>query len=210
MPELPDIVVYVESLDARIVGQRLRRVRLLSPFLLRTAVPPMADIDGKRVIGVQRLGKRIVIALETDLFLVLHLMIAGRLRWLEGGSKPPGRITLALFEFDHGTLAFTEAGSKRRASLQLVEGTAALAAFDMGGLEIAHADAATFRERLMTAHGKYGQPCPTCGAPIQRIVYAENETNYCARCQTGGTVLADRALSRLLKASWPRSINELG
>jgi formamidopyrimidine-DNA glycosylase len=294
MPELPDVVIYVESLEARIVGQRLERIRLLNPFVLRTAVPPLASADGKRVVTVQRLGKRIVIALETDLFLVLHLMIAGRLRWLERGSKPPGRITLALFEFEHGTLAFTEAGTKRRASLHLVEGVAALAAFDMGGLEIASSDAATFRDRLqrenhtlkraltdphlfsgignaysdeilhrarlspialtqklsddevlrlhvatrdvlaewtvrlrtaaadgfpekvtafrpeMAAHGKFGQPCPVCGAPIQRIVYAENETNYCARCQTGGTVLADRALSRLLKASWPRSIDEQG
>jgi formamidopyrimidine-DNA glycosylase len=294
MPELPDVVVYIESLEARIVGQRLERIRLLNPFVLRTAVPPLASADGKRVVAVRRLGKRIVIALETDLFLVLHLMIAGRLRWLERGSKPPGRITLALFEFDHGTLAFTEAGTKRRASLHLVEGVAALADFEMGGLEIADADAATFRDRLqrenhtlkraltdphlfsgignaysdeilhrarlspialtqklsddeilrlhvatrdvlaewtarlrtqsagdfpekvtafrpeMAAHGKFGQPCPVCGAPIQRIVYAENETNYCARCQTGGTVLADRALSRLLKASWPRSIDEQG
>ena len=294
MPELPDVVVYVESLEARIVGQHLLRVRQLNPFLLRTAVPPLSACDGRRVTGVSRLGKRIVIALDPDLHLVLHLMIAGRLRWLEGGAKPPPRITLALFEFDHGALAFTEAGTKRRASLHLVEGKAALAAFDMGGLEIADADAASFRERLqrenhtlkraltdphlfsgignaysdeilhrarlspialtrkldadeverlrvatnsvltewtarlraeaaggfpsivtafrpqMAAHGRFGQPCPVCGAPIQRIVYADNETNYCARCQTGGTVLADRALSRLLKASWPRSIDEQG
>ena len=294
MPELPDVVVYVESLEARIVGQRLLHIRLLNPFLLRTAVPPLSACEGRHVTGVRRLGKRIVIALDADLILVLHLMIAGRLRWLERGAKPPGRITLALFEFERGALAFTEAGSKRRASLHLVEGEAALAAFDMGGLEIADASAASFRERLqrenhtlkraltdphlfsgignaysdeilhrarlspialtqkldadeierlraatdsvltewtarlraeaaggfpekvtafrpqMAAHGRFGQPCPACGAPIQRIVYAENETNYCARCQTGGTVLADRALSRLLKASWPRSIDELG
>ena len=294
MPELPDVVVYVERLEARIVGQRLERIRLLNPFVLRSVVPPLASADGKRVLAVQRMGKRIVIALASDHFLVMHLMIAGRLRWLERGSKPPGRITLALFEFDHGTLAFTEAGTKRRASLHLVEGVAALAAFDMGGLEIANTDAAAFGDRLqrenhtlkraltdphlfsgignaysdeilhrarlspialtqkladdeimrlhvatrdvlaewtarlraaaadgfpekvtafrpeMAAHGKFGQPCPVCGAPIQRIVYAENETNYCARCQTGGTVLADRAMSRLLKASWPRSIDELG
>ncbi|MEO8740060.1 MAG: DNA-formamidopyrimidine glycosylase family protein [Casimicrobiaceae bacterium] len=294
MPELPDVVVYVENLQTRIVRKRLDRIRLQNPFLLRTAVPPLTSVDGKRVVAVQRLGKRIVIALESGLFLVLHLMIAGRLRWFERGIKPPGRITLAAVEFENGTLAFTEAGTKRRASLHLVEGAAALAAFDMGGLEIATTDAASFRERLqrenhtlkraltdphlfsgignaysdeilhrarlspialtqklgadealrlhvatnevlaewtarlraqaagafpdkvtafqaqMAAHGKFGQPCPVCGAPIQRIVYADNETNYCARCQTGGTVLADRALSRLLKSSWPRSIDELG
>jgi formamidopyrimidine-DNA glycosylase len=294
MPELPDVVVYVESLEARIAGQRVEQVRALNPFLLRTATPPLAAVDGKRVTGVQRLGKRIVIALETDLFLVLHLMIAGRLRWLELGAKPPARITLALFQFATGMLAFTEAGTKRRASLHVVQGRDALAAFDMGGLETIDADLAAFAERLrrenhtlkraltdprlfsgignaysdeilhrarlspialtqklddeeiarlhaatravlaewtarlraeaaggfphnvtafrpqMAAHGKFGQPCPVCAAPIQRIVYAENETNYCARCQTGGTVLADRALSRLLKASWPRSIDELG
>jgi len=294
MPELPDVVVYVESLEARIAGQRVEQVRALNPFLLRTATPPLAAVNGKRVAGVRRLGKRIVIAFETDLFLVLHLMIAGRLRWLELGAKPPARITLALFQFATGMLAFTEAGTKRRASLHVVQGRDALAAFDMGGLETIDADLAAFAERLrrenhtlkraltdprlfsgignaysdeilhrarlspialtqklddeeiarlhaatravlaewtgrlraeaaggfphnvtafrpqMAAHGKFGQPCPVCAAPIQRIVYAENETNYCARCQTGGTVLADRALSRLLKASWPRSIDELG
>ena len=244
--------------------------------------------------AVRRLGKRIVIALESDLFLVMHLMIAGRLRWLEAGKKPPGRITLALVDFTTGTLAFTEAGTKKRASLHLVQGEAALAAFDLGGLEVEDAGIDAFRARLvrenhtlkraltdprlfsgignaysdeilhrarlspiamtrkltseeiarlhgavreflaewtarlrteaglgfpagvtafrpeMAVHGKYGQPCPVCGAPVQRIVYAENETNYCARCQTGGTILADRALSRLLKSSWPRSIDELG
>ena len=293
MPELPDVVVYVESLEARIVGQRLERIRLLSPFILRTAVPPLAAVDGRRVVAVKRLGKRIVISLEGGLFLVLHLMIAGRLRWLARGAKPPGRITLALFDFDQGTLAFTEAGTKRRASLHLVEGVAALAAFDTGGLEIADADAASFRDRLqrenhtlkraltdphlfsgignaysdeilhrarlspiamtqklgddeidrlrvatrevleewtarlraqaaggfpekvtafrpeMAAHGKFGQPCPVCGAPIQRIVYGEHETNYCARCQTGGRLLMDRALSRLLREDWPRTLEEL-
>jgi formamidopyrimidine-DNA glycosylase len=294
MPELPDVVVYVESLAARVVGQRLERVRLISAFVLRTAVPPLSAAEGRRVQGVNRLGKRIVLALEADLFLVVHLMIAGRLRWLERGDKPPVRITLALLEFTAGTLAFTEAGTKKRASLHLVQGEAALAAFDLGGLEVAEAGIEAFRERLlrenhtlkraltdprlfsgignaysdeilhrarmspialthklaageiarlhqstrevlaewtarlredagagfpakvtafrpeMAVHGKYGQPCPVCGAPIQRIVYAENETNYCARCQTGGAILADRALSRLLKASWPRSIDELG
>jgi formamidopyrimidine-DNA glycosylase len=293
MPELPDVVVYVENLAARVVGQRLERVRLISSFVLRTAVPPLSTVEGRQVEGVNRLGKRIVLALEAKLFLVVHLMIAGRLRWLECGDKPPARITLALLEFTSGTLAFTEAGTKKRASLHLVQGEA-LSAFDMGGLEVADAGFEAFRERLlrenhtlkraltdprlfsgignaysdeilhrarlspialtgklvpeqiarlheaaravlaewtahlraeagagfpanvtafrpeMAVHGKYGQPCPVCAAPVQRIVYAENETNYCARCQTGGTILADRALSRLLKSSWPRSIDALG
>ncbi len=294
MPELPDVVVYVEHLAARIVGQRLARIRVLNPFLLRTAEPPLSAVEGLCVVGVRRLGKRIVVALEGEFYLVLHLMIAGRLRWLEEGAKPPGRITLALLEFGTGTLAFTEAGTKRRASLHVVHGESALAAFDKGGLETLDADLSDFRERLqrenhtlkraltdpqlfsgignaysdeilhrarlspialtqklapanierlhaatrsilaewtarlrtdsgaefprnvtafrpeMAVHGKFGQPCPDCGAPVQRIVYAENETNYCARCQTGGTILADRAMSRLLKSSWPRSIDELG
>ena len=294
MPELPDVVVYTESLRTHIVGQRLERIRLISLFVLRTALPPITDAEGKRVTGVRRLGKRIVLALEDELFLVLHLMIAGRLRWLAHGAKPPARITLALLEFANGTLAFTEAGTKRRASLHLVRGEASLASFDMGGLEAIDSDLNSFRERLlrenhtlkraltdprlfsgignaysdeilhrarlspialthklapaeverlhvatrsvlaewterlreqaaggfpekvtafrpeMAVHGRFGAPCPVCGAPVQRIVYAENETNYCARCQTGGTILADRALSRLLKASWPRSIDELG
>ena len=294
MPELPDVVVYVESLDRRIAGQRLDRVRLISPFVLRTVVPPLAAAEGRRVAAVHRLGKRIVICLEAELFLVLHLMIAGRLRWLERGKKLPARITLASFEFATGAVAFTEAGTKKRASLHVVQGEAALAAFDMGGLDIASSNLAAFRERLlrenhtlkraltdprlfsgignaysdeilhrarlspialtqklspeeiarlhgaarevlaewtvrlraetgedfpagvtafrpeMAVHGKFRQPCPVCGASVQRIVYAENETNYCARCQTGGMILADRALSRLLKSSWPRSIDELG
>ena len=294
MPELPDVEVYVESLATRIRGAPLERVRLLSPFVLRTAVPPLSEAEGKRVTAVRRMGKRIVLALDNDIFLVLHLMIAGRLRWLERGEKPPGRITLATFDFPSGTLAFTEAGSKKRASLHVVRGQDSLAPFDMGGLEVGSASLEAFRERLLSAnhtlkraltdprlfsgvgnaysdeilhraklspiamtlklkpeeierlyratrevlaewtarlreqtgtafprevtafrpemavHGKYGEPCPVCGAPVQRIVYAENETNYCARCQTGGTVLADRSLSRLLKSSWPRSIDELG
>ena len=294
MPELPDVVVYVESLDRRIAGQRLDHVRLISPFVLRTVVPPLAAAEGRRVDTVRRLGKRIVICLEAELFLVLHLMIAGRLRWLERGQKLPARITLASFEFATGTVAFTEAGTKKRASLHVVQGEAALAAFDMGGLDVAGTGLAAFRERLlrenhtlkraltdprlfsgignaysdeilhrarlspitltqklspeeiarlhgaarevlaewtvrlraetgedfpagvtafrpeMAVHGKFRQPCPVCGAPVQRIVYAENETNYCARCQTGGAILADRALSRLLKSTWPRSIDELG
>ena len=293
MPELPDVVVYLEALEARIVGRWLERVRILSPFLLRTAAPPISAADGKQVVALRRVGKRIVIALEGDLFLVLHLMIAGRLRWLGPKEKPPGRITLALFDFDSGTLAFTEAGTKRRASLHLVQGDEALRQFDLGGLEVLDADLAAFAQRLkaenhtlkraltdphifsgignaysdeilhraqlspialtaslgepevarlfdatrstlndwidrlrgeagtkfpekvtafregMAVHGRYGQPCPVCGAPVQRIVYAENETNYCARCQTGGKVLADRALSRLLHKSWPRNLDEL-
>jgi formamidopyrimidine-DNA glycosylase len=294
MPELPDVVVYVESLAARVVGSKLERVSLVSPFVLRTAVPPISAAEGRTVIGVQRLGKRIVLGLEGEFFLVLHLMIAGRLRWLEPGERPPARITLALFDFPRGSLAFTEAGTKKRASLHLVQGEVALREFDLGGLEPGDASLEAFRERLLSAnhtlkrsltdprlfsgignaysdeilhrarlspiamtaklkpdeierlhravrevlaqwtarlraeaggrvptgvtafrsemavHGKFGQPCPVCGAPVQRIVYAENETNYCARCQTGGTILADRALSRLLKSSWPRSIDELG
>jgi len=294
MPELPDVTVYVEALERRIVGRRLAEIRLNSPFVLRTVAPLLAEAQGRRVIGVRRLGKRIVIALEGELFLVLHLMIAGRLRWLLPGAKPPARITLATFAFDNGVLAFTEAGTRKRASLHAVQGAAALAEFDRGGVELDSIDAAGFAARLklenhtlkraltdprlfsgignaysdeilhrarlsplalthklsaedsqrlfasakavlsewterlrreagenfpegvtafrreMAVHGRFGKPCPDCGAPVQRIVYADNETNYCASCQTGGTVLADRALSRLLKASWPRSIDELG
>jgi formamidopyrimidine-DNA glycosylase len=294
MPELPDIVVYIEALDQRILGRRLERVRISSPFLLRTALPPISAAAGKQVTGLRRVGKRIVVGLEDDLFLVLHLMVAGRLRWLGPKDKPPGRITLALFDFDSGKLAFTEAGTKRRASLHLVQGEAALQQFDMGGLEVLQADLASFAQRLksenhtlkraltdphifsgignaysdeilhrarlspvalsanlgaeeisrlfdatrsvltdwtdrlrgeavekfpekvtafregMAVHGRFGQPCPVCGAPVQRIVHAENETNYCARCQTGGKLLADRALSRLLHKSWPKNLDELG
>jgi len=293
MPELPDIVVYLEALDRRIVGSRLARVRILTPFLLRTAVPPVSAAEGKTVVSLDRIGKRIVIGLDGELFLVLHLMIAGRLRWLGAKDKPPSRITLALLEFDGGTLAVTEAGTKRRASLHLVQGKAALRQFDVGGLDVLVADLDEFAQRLtaenhtlkraltdphifsgignaysdeilhraklspvaltanlgdeevsrlfdavrvtlrdwterlradagakfpekvtafregMAVHGRFGQPCPVCGAPVQRIVYAENETNYCARCQTGGKVLADRALSRLLHKSWPRNLDEL-
>ena len=295
MPELPDLTVYLESLESRIANRRLLRVVPLNPFFLRTAVPPLAGAEGRTVQGLRRLGKRIVIELEGELYLVVHLMIAGRLRWYdEPDDKPPKRIALALLEFESGTLAVTEAGTKRRASLHLVQGRPALDAMDPGGIEIFHSSLEQFRrallsenhtlkraltdphlfsgignaysdeilhraklspiamtkslseaevarlyaatrevlrewvERLraqtaggfpekvtafreeMAVHGRYGKPCPVCGAPVQRIVYAENETNYCARCQTGGRILADRALSRLLKKSWPRSIDELG
>ena len=293
MPELPDITVYVERAQQRVQRQVLRRLRLFNPFLLRTAVPPIAEAEGQAITGVQRLGKRVVLALPNERWLVLHLMIAGRLRWLAPAAKPPARITLATFEFDTGTLAFTEAGTTRRASLHFVAGRAALQALDPGGLDVFAIDAAAFAAQLarenhtlkraltdpqlfsgignaysdeilhcarlsplaltkslpadavgrlfhavrgvlsewtdrlraespgwpekvtafrpgMAVHGRFGQPCPVCAAPVQRIVYASNECNYCARCQTGGRLLADRALSRLLKASWPKNIDELG
>ena len=293
MPELPDVTVYIERLEARLVGQSLRRIRLLNPFVLRSVTPPIASAEGKKLVGLRRLGKRIVFELDGALFLVLHLMIAGRLRWLAKDKKPPGRLALATFEFERATLLLTEAGTKRRASIHLVEGEAALTQMDPGGIDVFDASPAAFAERLrrdshtvkraltdphlfsgignaysdeilhraklspfaqtsslsdedtkrlydatrsiltewtdrlrkaagadlpekvtafheeMAVHGRYRKPCPVCGAPVQRIVYAENETNYCARCQTGGKILADRALSRLLKASWPRSIDEL-
>jgi formamidopyrimidine-DNA glycosylase len=288
VPELPDVVVYCETLRNRVRGQPLTGARIVNPFVLRTAAPPLSDLLDKRVVDVRRLGKRIVLAFENDLYLVLHLMIAGRLRWLTDGRKPPGRITLALLEFPPGTVALTEAGTKRRASIHVVHGGEALVALDSGGLEIATADRATFAARLreenhtlkraltdprilsgignaysdeilhrarlsplahtqkldddamtrlyqasqdvlrewtsrlraeaghdfpakvtafrpqMAVHGKFREPCPVCGTPVQRIVYAENECNYCPGCQTGGVVLADRALSRLLHKSWPR------
>jgi formamidopyrimidine-DNA glycosylase len=287
LPELPDVAVYLESLERRILGARLLRIRLLNPFLLRTAVPPIASAEGKKVLGLRRLGKRIVLALEDELFLVIHLMVAGRFQW---DSKRKG---LAVFEFDTGSLTLTEAGTKRRASLHLVHGEAALAALDPGGIDVFSSTLTAFNEKLrsenhtvkraltdphlfsgignaysdeilhrarlspfaqtkdlsdlevarlhaatqetlklwterlrrqagegfpekvtafreeMAVHGRFGKPCPVCSAPVQRIVYAENETNYCARCQTGGKILADRALSRLLKKSWPRNIDEL-
>ncbi len=286
MPELPDVEIYIENLERRVKGHRLLAVRLFNPFLLRTALPPVQNSFDKAVLGVSRLGKRIVFHLEGELHLVLHLMIAGRLHW--EGKKT--RNTLAIFEFDSGNLSLTEAGTKRRASLHLVQGEAALRAMDPGGIEVLATDLKTFSARLkqenhtlkraltdprlfagignaysdeilhraklspialtdslmdqqvqvlyeaaravlmewterlrsesfpekvtafrdgMAVHGRYGKPCPVCAAPVQRIVYAENETNYCARCQTGGRILADRALSRLLKKSWPRSIDEL-
>jgi formamidopyrimidine-DNA glycosylase len=290
VPELPDIVVYVERLEARLLGQPLEGVRLASPFVLRSVDPPLDAARGRRVRGVRRLGKRIVLALEEDLFLVLHLMIAGRLRWRAPGAAAPGRIGLAAFDFPAGTLLLTEAGTKRRAWLRLVAGEPALRALDPGGLEVldatlpefaaalraenhtvkrsltdprlfsgignTYSDEILHRARLspvrltrqlsdeqverlyeacrttlrdwsarlraasgeefpesvtafregLAVHGRYRQPCPDCGAPVQRIVYADNEINYCARCQTEGRLLADRALSRLLKADWPRTL----
>jgi formamidopyrimidine-DNA glycosylase len=293
MPELPDITVYIDALEARIVGEPLEAVRLASPFLLRSVDPPLKETFGKRVTGLRRLGKRIVIGLEDDLFLVIHLMIAGRLHWKDKGAKVPGKIGLAAFDFPAGTLTFTEASPKKRASLYVLRGEAALAAHDPGGIEVmesklkdftaalteenhtlkraltdprrfagignAYSDEILFHARLspversqsltpdeikrlhaavkatlkdwvkrlrahygdefpegvtafrpdMAMHGKYGEPCPACGAPVQRIVYASNETNYCARCQNGGQLLADRSLSRLLKGDWPRTLEEL-
>ncbi|HEY0856007.1 MAG TPA: DNA-formamidopyrimidine glycosylase family protein [Albitalea sp.] len=292
MPELPDVTVYVERLDAKLRGGTLHRVSVLNPFVLRTAVPNIAEAEGRRVIGVERLGKRIVLAIEGELFLVIHLMIAGRLRWLPAGAKPPGRIALATLAFDAGTLVLTEAGTRRRAAMHLLAGRDALRAMDPGGIDVPSADVHVFAQRLrtenhtlkraltdprlfsgignaysdeilhrarlspvmltrslddaqierlmeaskavlaewtnrlrneagdwpdkvtafhpqMAVHGRYGQPCPVCGAAVQRIVHADNETNYCARCQTGGKLLADRALSRLLKASWPKHIDDI-
>jgi len=287
VPELPDVVVYLEALTRHVVGRRLERLRLLSPFVLRSVDPPIQAIDGRTIAGVRRVGKRIVLDFGEDLFLVLHLMIAGRLRWREPGKKPGmgPKMILAAFEFEHGTLFFTEASSKKRASLQLMRGEAALAAADPGGVEPLEATLDEFHEALtreshtvkraltdphlfseilhaarlsptkltrsltdaeflrlyeaaratlarwidrlraevgggfpekvtafhdeMAVHGRYRKPCPVCGSPVQRIVYAENECNYCATCQTGGRLLADRSLSRLLKDDWPRSIDDL-
>jgi formamidopyrimidine-DNA glycosylase len=293
MPELPDITLYIEALEARIVGQRLERVQLLDPFVLRSVDPPVSAALGKRVLALRRIGKRIVLELEGELFAVLHLMVAGRLLWVAPGTKAPARRRLAVFEFSSGHLVLTEAGTRRRASLHMVHGEANLRRLDPGGLDALQTDLAAFSARLtadnhtlkraltdphilsgignaysdeilhraklspvaltsrlsqeemarlhqatqqtltewterlrqetgnafpmkvtafrdgMAVHGRYRQPCPVCGAPVQRIVYADNETNYCARCQTGGRVLADRTLSRLLKKSWPRDIDEL-
>ncbi len=293
MPELPDIELYLHALTPRVGGERLERIRLASPFLVRSVDPPIAAADGRRVTALRRLGKRIVFSLEDELFLVLHLMIAGRLRWRGPGAKIPGRRGLAAFDFAAGTLLLTEAGSKRRASLHLVRDEAGLREHDRGGIEVLEADREEFaralarrrhtlkrsltdqsvfagignaysdeilhraqlspfklsdrltdqeldrlfestravltewRDRLraetgdgfpekvtafregMTVHGRFRKPCPVCGAPVQRIVYAENEANYCAACQTGGRLLADRALSRLLKDDWPRTLEEL-
>ena len=293
MPELPDITVYIEALEARILGQPLEGVRIANPFLLRTAEPPIKAAVGKRVRALRRLGKRIAIGLDDEFWLVLHLMIAGRLYWQKPGAKLPGKRGLAAFDFPDGALTLTEAGSKRRASLHVVQGEAALAAHNPGGLEVFDCDAEAFAaalrqenhtvkraltdpglfsgignaysdeilhaarlspiamtqkltadetgrlftatrdtlalwvERLraemgegfpekvtafrdeMAMHGRYGKPCPVCETPVQRIRHATNETNYCPRCQTDGQVLADRALSRLLKKDWPRTVEEL-
>jgi formamidopyrimidine-DNA glycosylase len=293
MPELPDILAYLDALTPRVVGEPIERAMLLSPFVLRTVDPPFSEIEGKRVRRVDRLGKRIVLVLEDDLHLVIHLMIAGRLRWRPRGGKLFGRITLAALEFPRGTLALTEAGTKRRASIHLVRGESALEPFRRGGLNVLEISEEEFAERLrleshtlkraltdprlfdgignaysdeilhrarlsplqltrrlddegvhrlylstqtvlrewsdrlraeareafpekvtafregMAVHGRFQQPCPVCGAPVQRIRYADNETNYCARCQTDGRLLADRAMSRLLKEDWPRTLEEL-
>jgi formamidopyrimidine-DNA glycosylase len=290
VPELPDIVTYIEALRPRIVGERLERIRIKSPLLLRSTDPPVAAVEGRTVQDVRRLGKRIVWDLGDEYF--IHLMIAGRLKWRAKGAKIPGKLGLAAFEFPNGTLLFTEASKKQRASLHLVHGAAALAQHDPGGLDVLVADLPAFRAALtaeshtlkraltdprtfdgignaysdeilhaarlspflltgritgeetarlyeaarrtlttwiarlraevgdgfpekvtafkegMAVHGRYKQPCPVCGSPVQRIRYADNEANYCATCQTGGRVLADRALSRLLKDDWPRSLDE--
>ena len=293
MPELPDITVYVESLAARLRGDRLERVRVLNPFVLRTAVPPLSEIEGRGVVGVERLGKRVVIELDGERFVVIHLMIAGRLKWLPAGAKPPAKGALATLAFGGGTLVLTEAGTQRRASIHLVAGRDALAAMNPGGIDPLSCDTARFAQQLalenhtlkrsltnprlfsgignaysdeilhrarlsplklaqqlasseiarlhvavhdvlaewtrrlrleagesfpdkvtafrpeMAVHGRYGQPCPVCAAPVQRIVHVDNEINYCARCQTDGRVLADRALSQLLHDSFPRRIEDL-
>jgi len=292
MPELPDVTVYIECLRPRVVDQRLERARISSPFLLRSVDPPVAAIEGKTMRSVERLGKRIVLGTDGDLFLVLHLMIAGRLRWRDRGVKVPRKHGLAAFDFPTGSLLLTEMGARKRASLHVVSGREALRAHDPGGIDVLGSDLEGFRAALlrgnhtlkraltdpralsgignaysdeilhrarlsplrwtsrltdeevarlheatrttlqewidrlraetgdrfpekvtafhtgMAVHGRYKRPCPDCGAPVQRIVYAENETNYCARCQTGGKVLADRALSQLLRKDWPTTLEE--
>ncbi len=293
MPELPDIAAYLTALEPRIIGEPIEHVRLASPFLLRTVEPPLARIEGRKVRELRRIGKRIAIGGEDDLWLVLHLMIAGRLHWRAAGAKLAGRNQLVAFDFPNGSLVLTEAGSRRRASLHVLKGEESLREIDPGGIDVFASDLASFQaalsaenrtlkraltdprilsgignaysdeilhaaqlspitltrkltpagwERLfaathstlqrwieqlrteastnfpekvtafrkdMAVHGRYGQPCPRCGDPVQRIRYADNETNYCARCQTGGKVLADRSLSRLLKSDWPRTLEEL-
>ena len=293
MPERPDIAAYLTALEPRVVGQPLKSIRLASPFLLRSVDPPLAEAAGRQVVGLRRLGKRIVFDLEGDLHLVLHLMIAGRLHWRPGGAALATRTSLAAFDFPEGTLVLTEAGSKKRASLHIMRGEAGLAEHARGGLEVLESDLSGFREALtlenhtlkraltdprlfsgignaysdeilhrarlsparltsrlsdeetsalyratrdvlgewteqlaaqarksfpekvtafregMAVHGRYGKPCPACGTKVQRIVYAENEANYCPTCQTGGKLLADRALSQLLKSDWPKTLEEL-
>lgn len=293
MPELPDVTLYVEALNRRLAGEVLERVRLSSPFLLRSVDPPVAELEGRKVTGVSHLAKRLVFAFEDELFCVIHLMIAGRFQWRAAGAKLGSKSALAGFDFAHGTLVLTEAGSKKRASMHLVRGRDGLEEHERGGLDVMTASRDEFVARLtenrhtlkralcdpklfsgignaysdeilhaarlspmqlttnlddaecttlhestvrvletwiarlreqtgedfptkvtafrpeMAVHGRYGQPCPDCAAPVQRIVYASNETNYCANCQTGGKLLADRALSRLLKKDWPKSLDEL-
>lgn len=295
MPELPEVMLYIETLAPRVVGQPLDKIRLASPFVLRSVDPPAAELEGRRVSGLRRLGKRLAMALEGDCYVVLHLMIAGRLRWEKRGAKPPGKIGLAAFDFPTGTLLLTEASPKKRAALHLVRGVAALATHDPGGLEVLEASGGQFAAALrrenhtlkraltdphlfsgignaysdeilhaarlspvqlttkltdeevarlrdaaqdtlrhwlaalrtefagrvpgagevtafrpgFAVHGRFAKPCPVCGTPVQRIRYAENETNYCPTCQTGGRLLADRSLSRLLRADWPRTLEEL-
>jgi formamidopyrimidine-DNA glycosylase len=293
MPELPDVSAYIGALEARILGQAVEQIRIASPFLLRTAQPPIKEVEGHKVRELRRIGKRIAIGVDGDLWLVLHLMIAGRLHWKQRGAKLSGRQNLAAFDFPGGSLVLTEAGSKHRASLHVVRGGEALQALDPGGIDVFASNLETFRnaltaenrtlkraltdprilsgignaysdeilhaarlspvaqtrkikreewERLfaatrdtlkrwidqltseakagfpekvtafrkgMAVHGRYGEPCPRCGEKIQRIRYADNETNYCAKCQTGGKVLADRSLSRLLGSDWPRTLDEL-
>ena len=293
MPELPDITVYIEAIGRRVIGHTLEHVRVVSPFVLRSVDPPLIDVEGRRVTSVGRVGKRIAIGFDNDLWIVIHLMIAGRFRWLPTGAKIPGKLGLAAFDFDNGSLVLTEAGSTRRASLNVVAGEAALQEIDRGGVEPLECSLSEFTARLMSenhtlkraltdptlfsgignaysdeilhqaqlsplkltsrmtteeisrlfdatretlldwigrlradagddfpakvtafrdgmaVHGRYGKPCPVCSTPVQRIRYASNETNYCPRCQTDGRLLADRAMSRLLKQDWPRSIDEL-
>jgi formamidopyrimidine-DNA glycosylase len=293
MPELPDLTVYLEALEQRIVGRRLERVQIVSPFVLRTAVPPIQAAEQRLLMGVRRIGKRLALALEGDLWIVFHLMIAGRLHWYDPGTAAPRRAVLARLQFEDGLLTLTESGTKRRASIRLIEGEAALRSLDPGGLEVLDSSLAQFTQRLrsenhtlkraltdprlfsgignaysdeilhaarlspllltsriddaaiarlyaaargqlqlwtgrlralagggfpekvtafrkdMSVHGRFREPCPVCGTPVQRIRYADNETNYCARCQTAGRLLADRALSRLLKQDWPRDVDAL-
>jgi len=293
VPELPDVTVYVELIAAKTKGKVIERARIASPFVVRSVDPPVRDVEGKTVRDVRRIGKRIAIGLDDDLWIVIHLMIAGRFRWLKPGAKLPGRLSLAAFDFENGSLILTEAGTQRRASITVVRGEQALADIDRGGVEPLEVDERAFAEQLMkenhtlkrsftdptlfsgignaysdeifhrarispikltsrltpdeisrlynatrevliewtdrlrkeaggefpakvtafhdemAVHGRYGKPCPVCGTPVQRIRYASNETNYCARCQTEGRLLADRAMSRLLKQDWPKFIDEL-